>query len=259
MNEQQTDRRLPDIAPIEPADGEIAVMHQSADGKPPGVIFCGGFHSSMAGIKATRFAEISAARRLDFTRFDYRCHGASAGDVRSLGIAHWLADTLHVIDRTTGPLVLVGSSMGAWLSVLATERRPERVVGLLTIAAAPDFVTELLHDSLAPAEREALDAGQLAWRPTHYEDALWAIPPVLLSSGKEHRVLDTSTRLPVTATLIHGTADADVPLTLSERLNAHRFGGDARFVAVEGADHRLSDPDSLVIIEREFDALLQRL
>lgn len=246
--------------PIMPAPGDIAFSYDAApDVHALHLIFCGGFHSSMRGLKASHFAELARARKLSFTRFDYRGHGESAGDARALGIAHWLADTLTVIDDAPGRLVLIGSSMGAWMALLACERRSRRIAGLLTIAAAPDFTTELLVHSLEPDERRAVEQGQMAWRNTPYSDTPWPIPPVLVDSGRNHSVLTSDQLLKLPATLIHGSADKDVPVELSRKLHRTRFTDKARLVEVEGADHRLSDPSSLTVLAQELDSLLVRI
>ena len=259
MSEVSRDRQTSPDAPMQPAEGDIAMHRQAGSGVGPGVVFCGGFHSNMAGNKAIHFEGIAKARDLAFTRFDYRGHGESAGSARALGIGHWLADTLSVIDSLDGPLVLVGSSMGAWMAVLAAERRPERVVGLLTLAAAPDFVTEIMRDTMCEPERAALDAKQLAWHPNGYGDDPWPIPPVLMDSGYDYKVLDVTTPIDVTATLIHGTADRDVPFSLSQRLKAQRLSEATPLVEIVDGDHRLSDPETLATLEQEFDKLLIRI
>lgn len=250
----------PPVAPLQPQVGDIARLHRPAQiANAPALLFCGGFHSTMTGNKANHIDALAAGRGLGYYRFDYRGHGASQGDARALGIGHWLNDTLSIIDSVAEPVVLIGSSMGAWLAVLAAERRPERIVGLLTIAAAPDFVSELLLDSLSDDERRAAESKQMAWRSSEYDTKPWPIPPVLISSGHEHRVLNSRSQLALQASMIHGTADTDVPITLSRKLRARRLSIDTPLVEVPGGDHRLSDPASLTVIERELDALLVRI
>ena len=259
----------PPVAAPEPRPGDLAVERLDAanpdDGRP-GLLFCTGFHSSMAGAKASRLVEIARARGLGCTRFDYRGHGASAGDAATLGIGHWLADTLAVIDATPGPLVLIGSSMGAWLATLAARRRSGRVAGLMTLAAAPDFTERTMRPALGAAGEAALAAGRLLHRPSAHAEERWPIPPVLLEGGARHLVLgperggdDDRWRLDAPATLLHGTADADVPWALSLELMERRCPPGSALTLLAGADHRLSDPDSLEAMERALDALLGRV
>ncbi|MBX9747275.1 MAG: alpha/beta hydrolase, partial [Hyphomonadaceae bacterium] len=103
----------------------LAVERQA--GRAPTFVWLGGFKSDMAGTKAETLARWAAARGQGFVRFDYSGHGRSEGRFEDGTISRWLADTLAVIDRLTdGPLVLVGSSMGGWLALLAARARPER-------------------------------------------------------------------------------------------------------------------------------------
>ena len=253
----------PPVAPLAADLDALAVERLAAadpdDGRP-GLLFLAGYHSTMAGDKASRLVELARARGLACTRFDYRGHGTSGGDARALGIGHWLADALAVVDASAGPLVLVGSSMGAWLATLAARARPRRVAGLLTLAAAPDFTERRVRPGLGAAGEAALAAGRLLHRPSDDPGTRWPIPPVLLSSGLGHRVLDDADwRLAVPVTLVHGTADADVPWASSLELLERRCPPGSELTLVAGADHRLSDDGALAAMERALDGLLARL
>ncbi len=247
----------PPVAALMPAPDDLAVERLEGDG--PGLLFCTGYHSSMGGNKALRLVELARTRGIACTRFDYRGHGASRGDAAALGIGHWLADTLSVIDATRGPLVLVGSSMGAWLATLAARARPERVTGLLTLAAAPDFTERRVRPALGAAGETALAQGLLLERPSDDPATRWPVPPVLLESGLEHLVLDDPDwRLDVPVTLLHGTADLDVPWALSLELMERRCPPGSELTLVAGADHRLSDEGSLAAMQRALDGVLAR-
>ena len=260
-------RPAPPVAPLAADLADLAVERLDAadprDGRP-GLLFCTGYHSSMGGDKALRLVEIARARGLACARFDYRGHGASGGDARTLGIGHWLADVLAVIDSIPGPLVLVGSSMGAWLGVLAARARSGRVAGLLTLAAAPDFTERRMRPALGAAGEAALARGLLLHRPSADPATRWPVPPVLLESGLEHLVLDGAGadddgwRLDVPTTLVHGTADVDVPWRLSLELTERRCAPGTELVLVAGGDHRLSDERSLGVMERALDGVLDR-
>ena len=261
-------RPAPPVAPLAADLADLAVERLDAadpDAGRPGLLFCTGYHSSMAGNKARHLVEIARARGLACARFDYRGHGASGGDARALGIGHWLADTLAVIDSIPGPLVLVGSSMGAWLGTLAARARPDRVAGLLTLAAAPDFTERRMRPALGAAGEAALARGLLLHRPSAEPATRWPVPPVLLDSGREHLVLgeagsgaDDGWRLDAPSALVHGTADVDVPWRLSLELMERRCAPGTELVLVAGGDHRLSDGRSLEVMERVLDGVLDR-
>src|SRR5579872_2855992 len=132
-------------------DGATIAYHRRA-GKGPGVVFLGGFMSDMTGVKARTLDAFCAARGQAFLRFDYFAHGASSGDIADATIGRWKADALLVLDRLTeGPQILVGSSLGGWIMLLAALARPLRVKALIGIAAAPDATEDLMWPRF-PAE-----------------------------------------------------------------------------------------------------------
>jgi|GEM_PF-553791 len=277
--------RAPDPAPLQPAPGDVAMLSDWAEPARPtefpphaatsarhgspetigvaGLLFCGGFHSSMQGNKARHCRALAAERGLDCHRFDYRGHGASRGDAAGLGIEHWLNDALSVLDRLPGRQVLIGSSMGAWLSVLAAQARPDRIAGVLTLAAAPDFTERLMRPALHETQKAVLKAGGMAFRYSEWDSEPWPIPPVLLDSGRRLSILrpdDGTAPMPLGCPLavLHGSADADVPSALSlELFDALGSPGD-ELVLLHGGEHRLSDPRALGVFERLLDGLLLR-
>jgi len=131
------------------------VAYAKSEGRNPTVVFLGGFRSDMTGTKAMALEEWACRTGRGYLRFDYFGHGQSSGRFEDGTIGRWLDDSLAVIDaETTGKLVLVGSSMGGWLSLLAARARPERLAGLVLIAAAPDFTERMLLKGLSPEDRE---------------------------------------------------------------------------------------------------------
>src|SRR5882757_6603404 len=133
------------------------VAYAKTDGRAPTVVFLGGFRSDMTGTKAVALEAWAQKSGRAYLRFDYLGHGQSTGRFEDGTIGRWLDDSLAAIDAlTTGTLLLVGSSMGGWLSLLAARARPERLAGLVLIAAAPDFTEEMLLEQLSAADRAIL-------------------------------------------------------------------------------------------------------
>ena len=121
------------------------IAYHHIPGKKPGVLFCGGFHSDMTGIKATTLETHSRKNGQQYTRFDYQGHGVSSGHFKDGTIGQWRDDMLAVFEEVTeGPQIVVGSSMGGWMALLLTLLRPDRIAGLVLIAPAPDFTTDLM-------------------------------------------------------------------------------------------------------------------
>jgi len=233
----------------------LAVQH--LEGSTPGIVFCGGFRSSMQGNKARFLASLCESEGWACTLFDYQGHGASSGEFSQCGIGHWKHNTLDVIEQyTQGPQLLVGSSMGLWMALLAAIERPEKVAGILGIAGAPDFTEELIWKRLDKTLRQQLEDGMTWAMPTEYDDGEpYPITYQLINSGREH--LLTHKTLPVSCPirLLHGTADVDVPWQLSQRVLEGVSGDNATLTLIRHGDHRLSEPVHLAEIENQLRQL----
>jgi pimeloyl-ACP methyl ester carboxylesterase len=226
------------------------------EGAGPGVVFLGGFRSDMTGTKALFLEAHARSRGRACLRFDYGGHGASSGDFDRLGIGDWRDDALAVLDALTGgPQVLVGSSMGGWIALLAARARPERVAGLVLIAPAPDFTEDLLRPGLTPAEAAVLVAGGHVERASAYAPEPYRYTAALMEQGRENLVLRSPLVLPFPVRILQGSADADVPPAHALRLLDHATGPDIRLTLVKDADHRFSSPPCLAMIAAALEEL----
>lgn len=240
-----------------PQGRRLACRHLPGAG--PGVVFCAGFNSDMQGIKARALAAWCAARGQQFTRFDYSGHGASAGDFADGTIGAWLQDTLAVLDTVpTGPQVLVGSSMGGWLSLLAAMARPGQVAGLLGIAAAPDFTGRLFRDRLSEAQRETLAREGSCLLPSEYGDEPYRISRTLIEEARQHFLLGADIDLDIPVVLLQGQRDDAVPWPLALELMERIRGPQVELQLVKSGDHRLSEPEDLERLFSALQALLRR-
>lgn len=227
------------------------------EGQGPCVVFLGGFRSDMQGTKAVWLEDWARARGRAFLRLDYSGHGESSGAFEDGCIGDWLADAQAVLDRVEGPLVLVGSSMGGWISLLLARAMPERLAGLVTVAAAPDFTERGFWAGMDAGQRAALLREGRVLRPSDY-DAPYVITRRLIEDGRRHLVLDRPLELPFPVRFLQGTADADVPVSWALDLLGHAEGPDMRLVLVKGADHRFSTPDCLALIGAALQEVLER-
>lgn len=237
-------------------DGRTLAYHQTT-GAEPGVVFLGGYKSDMTGTKAAHLQVWAEATGRAFLRFDYSGHGQSSGKFEDGSIGDWSADACAIIEGlTTGPQVLVGSSMGGWISLLVARAMPGRVAGLVGVAAAPDFTADLMWDSYSEAQRALLlSQGWLA-EPSEYSDAPNIITKTFLDDGAKHLVLRSPLSLPFPVRLLQGTADVDVPPAVALRLLDHADSPDLRLVLVKGADHRFSTPACLDLMTAAIDEVL---
>jgi pimeloyl-ACP methyl ester carboxylesterase len=227
-----------------PDGSQLAYRHR--DGTTPGILFCAGFNSDMQGNKAVAVDAWCREQGRQFTRFDYFGHGLSSGAVEEGCIGRWRDDTLAVLDAvTSGPQLLVGSSMGGWIMLLVALQRPQRLCGLLGLAAAPDF-TARLGAGLSEEQRRQLDATGYADLPNCYDDGQpYRIGRHMLEEGAAHLVLERTIPLQLPVRLIHGQRDEDVPWQLSLQLAGQLASEDVEVQLVKNGDHRLSEPADL--------------
>ena len=236
------------------ADG-ATIAYRRLAGEPPGIVFLGGFRSDMEGTKATYLDGYCRARGRAYLRFDYFGHGASSGEFERGTIGRWREDALAVIDElTAGPQILVGSSMGGWIMLLAALARPQRVRALLGIAPAPDF-TEALWQRLTAKQQQALRRDGGLTLPSEYDPAGYRYSHALFEDGRQYLVLTAPIPLACPVRLLHGMRDAAVPwrrsLELAERLDSR----DVVVTLVKEGDHRLSAAPDLARLAATLDEL----
>lgn len=252
----ETDAPAPQF--LERADGVRLAYHRTP-GQAPGLVFLGGFASDMDGSKAQTLEVFARERGRAFLRFDYQGHGQSSGRFAEGTIGQWRDDALSVLDQLTeGPQVLVGSSMGGWIMLLAALARPERIAGLVGIAAAPDFTDELLWQRLsAQQQREVEDKG--VWdMPSDYGDPV-PITQQLIHEGRRHKLLGAPIDLACPVRLLQGTADEEVPTEWALKLQRALTGDDVEATLVKDADHRLSSERDLQRLRDTLDRLFRDL
>ncbi len=240
---------------LDRGDG-VGLAWARIQGRGPTVVFCPGYKSDMAGSKATELAAFCAERGQAFLRFDYSGHGSSEGAFEDGTIGRWLGDALAVIDGlTAGPILLVGSSMGGWISLLVALARADRVAGLVGVAAAPDFTENLMWEAMAFSERRALMETGKIMVPNPYGGA-YPVTRALIEEGRTHLLLRAPIALDCPVRLLHGQRDTEVPWEISLRLAERLAGADVRVVLVKDGDHRLSRPEDLALLCRVVGSLL---
>jgi pimeloyl-ACP methyl ester carboxylesterase len=242
---------------IDRGDG-VELAWAAREGRRPAVVFFPGFSSDMTGTKATYLDGLCAGRGQAFLRFDYSGHGASGGRFEDGTISRWRDDALAVIDAVLpeAKLLLVGSSMGGWIALLAALAHPARVAGLIGIAAAPDFTEELMWEALSFQERAQFRQAGTIQVPNPYGPPT-TVTRALIEDGRRCRLL-TRGVLPigVPVRLLHGQQDREVPWELSLRTANAVAGEDVQITLVKDGDHRLSRPQDLALLGRTLTALL---
>ncbi len=227
-------------------EGRDTIAYRAMAGASPGVMFCGGFMSDMTGTKATTLEAHCRSTGRAFVRFDYAGHGQSGGAFRDGTIGGWRDDALAVLDRVAmGPQILVGSCMGGWIVLLLAQARPERVAGLVGVAAAPDFTEDLIWTTLDDEGRRTLtETGEIVM-PCDYGDDPYPITIGLIEEGRDHLLLGAPIALTRPIHLLQGMRDEDVPwrtaLQIAEQVESERVTVEL----IKDGDHRLSRDEDL--------------
>lgn len=244
------------------ADRRLAYHRLASSGEgadAPGVVFLGGFVSDMTGTKATWLEDWARQRGRGFLRFDYTGHGQSSGEFVEGTIGAWADDAAEIIAaRTEGPQILVGSSMGGWIACLLALKMPERIAGIVGIAAAPDFTEDSMWDGFTVEQQMELMREGRVHILSEYDGDPYVVTRQLIEEGRSRLVLRRPLPCPFPVRLLQGTADTDVEVSVALRLLEHVDCPDARLVLVKGADHRFSGPDELELIGRTIEEVTER-
>lgn len=222
-------------------DGIVIAYHHNS-GHAPGVLFCGGFRSDMNGGKATSLSAFCHNRGQQYTRFDYRGHGQSSGVFADSTVGDWLNDAVTILDSvTTGPQIVVGSSMGGWIAFLLARARPNRIAAIITIAPAVDMTRRTLANLPDDASRQLRENG--VWmRPSKYEPLGYPITEKLLEEGASHNLLNDAITFEGPVRILHGMQDDAVPWSLSLEISDALVSKDVAITFVKDGDHRMSTP-----------------
>jgi pimeloyl-ACP methyl ester carboxylesterase len=238
----------------------IAYRQSKRQGKitGPGVVFIHGLRSDMNGGKALAIEAHCRESGRAFLCFDLSGHGRSSGRFEEGCIGDWKEDVLEAVDAlTSGPQIIVGSSLGGWLMLLAARERPERIAGLLGLAAAPDFTEDLMISAFDADQRRQLESEGQVMIDDCYGEAPYAITRRLIVEGRNHLLLRGPIAIDCPVALIQGQQDPDVPwqtaLTLAEKLRSPRV----EVTIVKSAGHRLSEPENLRLILAMLDRLIE--
>ncbi len=207
----------------------VRLAYALTPGKGPTLVFLPGFMSDMQGNKALSLEAQARVSGHAMLRLDYSGHGSSGGRFAKGSISRWRDDVLCFIDvLVPGPLLLVGSSMGGWLALLAALARPARVGGLVLIAPAPDFTRWDADKKMIPAFRV---------------------------DGNSNCVMEAAIPLACPVRILHGQQDETVPWRLSLDLADLLTSTDVQLHLIKDGDHRLSRPQDIAQLTRTVDEL----
>lgn len=240
-------------------DDDRLVYHY-VEGSEPAVMYCSGFQSSMGGTKALALEDYCRKNGLAFCRFDYRGHGDSNGNFVDYTLSNWIEDASKMLHHVLFPseVILVGSSMGAWIALQLALLYPDRIFAVLCIAAAPDFLQDL-YSSSPPEQHAEWQTNGVVYLPTQYDSNPYPITWKLIEDAQEKWLLlaDNNSPIPIRCPvrLLHGQSDEDVSWKKSLDLAELLETDDVTLTLIKSGDHRLSRPADLDQILKALEEL----
>ena len=210
------------------------------------MIFCTGFKSDMTGGKALALESWCTGAGRQFTRFDYQGHGASSGKFKDGTIGEWKSDAVAILDEvTSGPQIVVGSSMGGWIAFLLAVARTERIAGIVGIAPAVDFTQALLWPRMTDEARRQIEEEGVWYRPSEYDPEPYPITRTLIEEGRNNLLMPGPIPFHGPVRLIHGMLDEAVPWEHSLKIADAVASDDVELSFIKDGEHRLSRDSDL--------------
>lgn len=232
-----------------------SLAYRFTPGAGPLVVFLPGYMSDMTGSKAEALSDWARARWQAFLRLDYSGCGASSGAFLDGSIGRWTDDVLALVKHVwpAGKVLLVGSSMGGWIALLAGRALKDRLAGLVGVAAAPDFTVWGLK--LGEVERRQLEAQGYFTRPSDYGEP-YRYSRALIDDARDQLLLDGQIGIRAPVRLLHGQRDEAVPWRLSLDIAARLKGDEVQVRLIKDGDHRLSREADIAALIAAVEELL---
>lgn len=244
-----------DLSFITGEDGE-KIACRARKGKGPTLLWLGGFRSDMDGTKADFIDQWARDKGRAFVRFDYFGHGLSSGRFEDGNISRWLAGAQQVLDaHGSDEVILIGSSMGAWIALLLALANPQKNMALALIAPAPDFTEKLMWKGFDQDTRRLIVERGVYYEPSDYSDEPTPITRALIEDGRQHQLMDEPIAFAGPVRILQGLQDESVPWAYALELVAHLQSQDVVFSLSKSGDHRLSTPEDLSRLATVLDEL----
>ena len=232
------------------------IHYKSIKGKGPGIIFIHGLNSDMSGQKALSIERFARKNKLKFIRFECRGHGKSSGKFEDFTISDWKKDLLDIIDNIAkGPQILIGSSMGGWLMFLAAKKRPSKIIGMIGLAAAPDYINEFYKNLTNKKKQEIKKMGIIKYSSYGFS---YLIKKKYFVDGKKNIILNKEFKWSKPLILIQGLKDKVVKPEVTEKIVKKIKGNQIQIKLLKNSDHRLSEPFDLKIINESIESIIKK-
>ena len=224
--------------------------------KKPYVIFLHGFMSDIDGEKPKVLIKFCNKLKLGFFAIEYSGHGKSFGKFTDGNISKWGNQVKFFIKKKikNNNFILVGSSMGAWLSTLQFKDFKEQIKGFIGIGSAPEFLDKVMWKKFSDKmKKETKKKGIYYLKHGGYE---YPITYQLIKDGRKNKVLHKKIKHNLKVTMIHGNKDNSVPIIYSKKVLKIFRTNKKKLVIIKKGDHSLSSPKWLKILKRELKSII---
>ena len=230
----------------------ICNIHKDA----PFIVFLHGFMSDLEGKKPNTFLKFAKKNKLSFLALEYSGHGKSSGEFINGNITKWSNETSVLIKKFVkkNNFILIGSSMGAWLSLKQFQKFKKQIKGFLGIGSAPEFLENLMWKKFTKKMKsETIQKGIIQLKHGNYE---YPISLQLIKDGRKNRVLNKRIDTKISVTMVHGQKDEVVPVSYSRKVLKIFKKAKKKLVIIKNGDHSLSSQRWLKIIIKELKLII---
>ena len=227
------------------------IAYKRIKGKSPGIVFIHGLNSNMEGKKAIFIEKYAKKNKLSFIRFDCRGHGKSSGNFEDFTISDWKKDLFDIIDNLTkGPQILIGSSMGGWLMLLAAKSKKIKVSGLIGLASAADFGQDLFNNLSLKHKQDIKTKGITRYT---YKGFAYYLTKEFFIHCTKNKILNKKINFNKPVILIHGNKDNIVKDTMPIKIMKKLSSKNVQIKFLKSSDHSLSSSADLINIKNSLD------
>ena len=220
------------------------------------IVFLHGFMSDLEGEKPRALLNFAKKNKVSFLALEYSGHGKSSEKFIEGNISKWSEQTSKLIRKKTkgSNLILVGSSMGAWISLKQFEIFKNRIIGFLGIGAAPEFIEHIMWKKFSKKmKKETIKKGIYNLKHGDYE---YPITYQLIKDGRKNKVLNKKINLKIKVTMVHGEKDEAVPVSYSRKVLRLFPNAKKKINVIKNGNHSLSNKRGLKIILKELKLLI---
>ena len=220
------------------------------------IVFLHGFMSDLEGKKPKNFFNFAKKNKLGFLALEYSGHGKSSGKFTNGNLSKWTNETKLLIKKIIkkNKIVLIGSSMGAWISLNQFKNFKKQIIGFLGIGSAPDFLEKLMWNKFSKKMKDEIKKNKVI--NLKHGDYEYPITLQLIKDGRKNKILHRRINQSLKVTMVHGSKDKSVPVNYSRKVLKIFKNAKKKLVIIKNGDHSLSSTKSLSLLKKELKLII---